>query len=106
MLPWQARLFHTYGRFLQWYHRNTIEGLEHLLSPGPKLGVGYHGRGLPVEGFILSYEVWRHRGYLPHLFANEAMLRLPLFGELLKQSGCLASRGPELEAAIKRGEVL
>lgn len=86
------------------YHRFEIIGLESLLAPGAKLIVGYHGRPLAIDLCMLTAVLQRRLGYLPHgiihgYFGHDRALR-----RLIDGLGFLIGDGPELFAAVARGE--
>jgi 1-acyl-sn-glycerol-3-phosphate acyltransferase len=86
------------------WHRYSVEGLEHLRTPGSKLLIAYHGRGIPLDLALLAEEVRRVEGYLPRSIVHEGLWHIPLFPEYLAANGCIRGDGPELRGAIARGE--
>lgn len=88
------------------WHRYSVEGLEHLRAPGPKLLVAYHGRGIPLDLALLAEEVRQLDGYLPRSIVHQGLWHIPLFSKYLEASGCIPGDGPELRAAITRGETV
>lgn len=106
MLPVQTRAYHQYLRFLRRWHRFTAEGLEHLLSPGAKLLVGYHGRGLPMDLGNLGLIIYEQKGYLPKTITHAVTHKIPGVRELFQAWGGIPGDGPEVAECIQRGEVL
>lgn len=88
------------------WHRYSVEGLEHLRSPGAKLLLAYHGRGIPLDLALLAEEVRHSEGYLPRSIVHEGLWHIPYFPKYLEESGCIPGDGPELRAAISRGETV
>jgi 1-acyl-sn-glycerol-3-phosphate acyltransferase len=86
------------------WHRYSVDGIEQLRTPGAKLLVAYHGRGIPLDLALLAEEVRRLDGYLPRSIVHEGLWHIPLFPEYLKANGCISGDGPELRAAVARGE--
>ncbi len=84
-------------------HRYTATGMEHLLSGGAKLIVGYHGRPLAWDLCILSAHLHGRLGYLPHGIVHGSFTVGPL-AQLTRDLGFVAADGPELVAAVARGE--
>lgn len=105
-LPLRTRLYLSYVRFLRRYHRFSVEGLHHVLEPGAKLAVGYHGRGLPMDLGILQVILYEARGYLPKSITHAALYRLPLARDLFPYWGGVPGDGPEVAEAVGRGEVV
>ncbi|HRI70813.1 MAG TPA: hypothetical protein PK156_41555, partial [Polyangium sp.] len=55
---------------------------------------------------LLAEEVRAASGYLPRSIVHEGLWRIPLFPEYLEANGCIPGDGPELRAAISRGETV
>lgn len=87
-------------------HRYSVEGLEHLLTPGPKLLIAYHGRGIPLDLALLAEEVRRIAGYLPRSIVHQGLWDIPFFSTYLAASGCIPGDGPVLREAVRRGEAV
>lgn len=94
-----------YWAVMQRYHRYEVQGLEHLRG-GPALLIGYHGRVVARDLCMLSVEIHRRLGYLPHVVANQLLLRTPYVRALTSALGFVAGDHPSLEAAVRRGEHL
>ncbi len=85
------------------WHRFQTQGLEHLLTGQPSLIVGYHGRPLAWDLCMLTVEVHRRLGYLPHGVVHAGLGAGPM-ANVLRDLGFVTGEGPELEAAVQRGE--
>ena len=85
------------------WHRYETQGIEHLLTGQPCLIVGYHGRPLAWDMCMLSVEVHRQLGYLPHGVVHSGLGAGPM-ATVLRGLGFVTGDGPELEAAVQRGE--
>jgi 1-acyl-sn-glycerol-3-phosphate acyltransferase len=106
MLPVRTRAYFAYLRFLRRYHRFSMEGLERLLSPGAKLVVGYHGRGLPMDLAIVTLEIYERKGYLPRSITHRALYELPVARALFPYFGGVSGDGPEVARAFGSGEAV
>lgn len=100
---WKKTLM-LYCRFLRHYHRFSVAGLEHVLSDGPKLLVGYHGRGLPMDLGMISYEVYARQGYVPHALMHRRLWDIPIVRDMVDGWGAIPGDVPRLDEAIARGE--
>jgi len=87
------------------WHRYSVEGLEHLLDGGPKLIVGYHGRLLAWDLCILTTVLYDRLGYLPHSVVHD-MFATGKLRRVVDELGFVTSDGPDLDAAVARGEHL
>ena len=85
------------------YFRYTVEGLEHLASHEAAIVVGYHGRPIAYDLFLLGAEVHREQGYLPLAIVHHDFLRWPATRWLTEGLGWATGRGPELEHALESG---
>jgi hypothetical protein len=103
-LPRQAWL--AYWRYRRRYHRYSVEGLEHLLVDEPRLIAGYHGRPLAYDMCILTVELYERLGYLPHGMVHRGVDLIPPMRWLKEALGFVVTDGPDLEAAVRRGEHL
>ena len=99
-------LWLTTFRLLRRYHRYQATGLETLLEPGAKLIVGYHGRPLALDQCILTVSLYERLGYMPHGFIHGAFDKHPALKWLIDGLGFMTGDGPELAAAVARGEHL
>jgi 1-acyl-sn-glycerol-3-phosphate acyltransferase len=88
------------------WHRYSVEGMEHLRSPGAKMLLAYHGRGIPLDLALLGEEVRKSEGYLPRSIVHEGLWRIPYVASLFEEGGCVPGDCPELRAAISRGETV
>ncbi len=93
-----------YWRFWQWYHRYGVDGLEHLDGPGAKLIVGYHGRPLAYDMCMLTVALYDRYGYLPHGVVHRGLESWPSIKRHVDAMGFVTRDGPDLAAAIDRGE--
>ncbi|QRN95846.1 acyltransferase family protein [Archangium violaceum] len=93
----------TFG-LLRRYHRYRILGLETLLEPGTRLIVAYHGRPLAFDQCMLTTVLHERLGYLPHGIIHEAFDQHPALRWLKEGLGFVTRDGPELAAAVARGE--
>ncbi|MCY1078667.1 lysophospholipid acyltransferase family protein [Archangium lansingense] len=89
---------------LRRYHRYRVIGLETLLEPGAKLIVAYHGRPLAFDQCMLTVVLHERLGYLPHGIIHGAFDENPVMKWLINGLGFVTKDGPELEAAVARGE--
>jgi 1-acyl-sn-glycerol-3-phosphate acyltransferase len=96
----------SYWRFWQRYHRYTVDGLEHLDGPFAKLIVGYHARGTAMDMCMLTVALFDRYGYLPHGFVHRSVENFPPVRWFTHSLGFLVRDGPELEAAVRKGEHL
>lgn len=95
---WLA-IFHALGR----YHRYQTAGLEHLLEGSSALIVGYHGRPLAWDLCMLTVELHRRTGAMPHGIVHRAFAAGPV-GNVVRDLGFLTDDGDAIAAAIRRGE--
>jgi len=85
------------------YHRYEVEGLDRLLVRDPMLVAGYHGRPAAWDLCMLSVLLYDRLGYLPHSFFHTALMKWPI-GWMSRGLGAVTADGPELDAAVERGE--
>jgi 1-acyl-sn-glycerol-3-phosphate acyltransferase len=90
-------------RFLQLYHRYTVEGLEHLDGP-PALIVGYHGRPLALDMCMLTVALHDRLGYLPHGIVHRGVETVPALKWFADGLGFVTEDGDGVAAAVARGE--
>jgi hypothetical protein len=95
-----------YWRFWQRYHRYTVEGLQHLDGPRAALIAGYHARGIAMDMCMLTVAVYDRYGYLPHGFVHRSVETFPHVRWFTDGLGFVCRDGPELAAAVVRGEHL
>ncbi len=97
---------YAYLAAMKRWHRHSIDGLERLTAPGPKLVVAYHGRGIPLDLALVGEEIRKRSGYLPRNAVHAGLWAIPKARPLLEAAGCVPGDGPELRAALGRGEVV
>jgi 1-acyl-sn-glycerol-3-phosphate acyltransferase len=85
------------------YFRYEVEGLEHLASHEARIVVGYHGRPLAYDLFMLGAELHRMQGYLPLAIVHHDFLRWPATRWLVEGLEWTTGRGPVLEQALADG---
>jgi 1-acyl-sn-glycerol-3-phosphate acyltransferase len=85
------------------YFRYEVEGLEHLASHEARIVVGYHGRPLAYDLFMLGAELHRTQGYLPLAIVHHDFLRWPATRWLVEGLEWTTGRGPVLEQALADG---
>jgi 1-acyl-sn-glycerol-3-phosphate acyltransferase len=98
------RLWLAVWRLAQRYHRYTVEGLEHLDGPRAALIVGYHGRPFAFDLCMMTVALHDRLGYFPHAIVHRGVNRVPPLGWVIRRLGGLTGDGPELAAAVARGE--
>ncbi|MCA9686360.1 MAG: acyltransferase, partial [Myxococcales bacterium] len=86
----------------RWF-RYSVEGLEHLRSHECKIVVGYHGRPLAWDLFMLGAEVHREQGYLPLALVHYDFMKWPYLRWLTEGLVWTTGKGPILDDAIARG---
>jgi hypothetical protein len=101
---WPHRLWVAYWRALQYYHRYSAEGLEHLDGGEARMIVGYHGRPLAFDMCMLTIAVYDRLGYLPHGMVHRGVEYVRPMRWLARGIGFVITDGPDLVAAIRRGE--
>lgn len=89
---------------LRRWHRYTCEGLDTLLGDEPFLVVGYHGRPIAHDLILLQEAILARKGYRPHAIVHRTLYDHPLSAPLFRGLGMLPGDGPELDAAVRRGE--
>lgn len=93
-----------YWRLMRRYHRYEVSGFEHLASGRAVLIVGYHGRPIAHDLCMLTVDVHDQLGYLPHGIIHGAFDRRPWLKAPIDELGFVTGDGPELGAAVDRGE--
>jgi 1-acyl-sn-glycerol-3-phosphate acyltransferase len=86
------------------YHRYEVIGIERLIRQDPVLIVGYHGRPSALDLCMLTVSLHERLGYLPHGIVHGALSKTPLLGEAFARLGFVTGDGPEVAAAVARGE--
>ncbi|MBZ0273372.1 acyltransferase family protein [bacterium] len=71
---------------LKTYFRYEVNGLEHIPRKGRAIIVSNHGL-LPVDGWFLFYEIWRHRGRWGRGLTDWRIYRLPWLRQLFMDMG-------------------
>jgi hypothetical protein len=94
----------AYWRFWQRYHRYSVQGLEHIDGPAPKLIVGYHARGIAMDMCMLTVALFDRYGYLPHGFVHRSVENFRPIKAFTDALGFLLGDGPEVAATVARGE--
>jgi len=98
------RLWLAAWRSFQYYHRYTVEGLEHLDVREARLIAGYHGRPLAFDMCMLTVALYDRLGYLPHGTLHRGVQYVPPMRWLAHELGFVITDGEELAAAVRRGE--
>ncbi len=98
------RLWLGYWGVQQRYHRYGVEGLERLDRPDSVLLVGYHGRPIAYDLCMLSVSMYRRFGTLPHGIIHKAVRQNGALTWLSDGLGFVTGDGPEISAAVSRGE--
>src|SRR5206468_3321047 len=97
-------LWLRFWREMQCYHRYRVEGLEHLDGGSARLIVGYHGRPFALDMCMLTVAIHDRLGYLPHGIVHRGVDAIPPLGWLVDGLGFVRGDGPDLAAAVARGE--
>lgn len=100
------QLWLAYWRYKQWYHRYTVEGLDHLDTRTSALIVGYHGRPAAWDLCMLTVALYERLGYLAHGVLNPGVDAVPALKRLSDALGFVTSDDASLAAAVRRGEHL
>jgi 1-acyl-sn-glycerol-3-phosphate acyltransferase len=85
------------------YFRYDVEGLEHLACHDTRLVVGYHGRPIAYDLFMLGAEVHHLMGYLPLAIVHRDFMRNVATRWLVEGLDWCTGRGPSLTQAIASG---
>lgn len=101
-LPMQLWL--NYWRYRRFYHRYSVEGLEHLDGAQPALIVGYHGRGLAYDLCMLTVTLYERLGYLPRTLVHRGVDSIPPLKWLSDGLGFVTGDGGAIGAAIADGQ--
>ena len=102
----QLRMWLYYWRFWMRYHRYTVEGLDQLDGPGAKMVAGYHGRGVAFDMCMINIAIYDRLHYMPHSMLHRVVGLVPYWRWLADGLGFYLDDGPELAAAVARGEHL
>ena len=92
----------SFGR----YHRYEVTGFEHLQGERAVMIVGYHGRPLAWDLLILTAEVHRRLGYLPHSVMHSIFATTQTGRNMFDALGFVEADGDRLDRAVARGEHL
>ena len=91
--------------FLRRWHRYEVaSGLEHLRVAEARLVVGYHGRPIAHDQCMLLNVLHEGLGYMPHPVFHAYFGQNGRTRRWLDDLGFVTADGPELAAAIARGE--
>ena len=86
------------------YFRAEVRGLDRL-PDGPALLVGNHNAGITfMEPFFLGRELFLQKGKLLHYLAHDAMVSLPLVGNLLMGVGAIRASHDAADKAFSAGK--
>jgi len=102
----QLALWLPYWRMLMRYHRYQVLNLERLDGPQPMLIAGYHGRGLAYDMCMINIAIYDRLHYMPHSMLHRGIVYVPWWRWLADGLGFFIGDGPELAAAVRRGEHL
>jgi 1-acyl-sn-glycerol-3-phosphate acyltransferase len=86
----------------RWF-RYEVEGMEHLRTHECKIVVGYHGRPLAWDLFMLGAEIQREQGYLPLALVHHEFMNWPYLRWLTEGLLWSTGKGPILDQAIDEG---
>jgi 1-acyl-sn-glycerol-3-phosphate acyltransferase len=81
----------------------SVSGMEHLRTHECKIVVGYHGRPLAWDLFMLGAEIHREQGYLPLALVHYDFMDWPYLRWLTEGLQWTTGRGPILDEAIAKG---
>lgn len=103
VLPSALQAWLTYWGAVARLHRYEVTHLEPLLQGTPCLIVGYHGRPIAWDMCMLTVELHRRLGYLPHGIIHGGLAKGPM-ADFVDGLGFVTADGPDLAAAVARGE--
>lgn len=95
---------HTITELLARYFRYSVDGFERLRRPGPKLLVGYHGRPIAWDLFILAGRMNRYLGRPPLSIAHRALFDVPVVGRFFEEIGAIADDDAAIQQAVAEGQ--
>ncbi|NVB42424.1 acyltransferase [Pseudenhygromyxa sp. WMMC2535] len=98
----EAHWLATMAAWRRWFNY-SVEGLEHLRTHECKIVVGYHGRPLAWDLFMLGAEIHREQGYLPLALVHYDFMKWPYLRWLTEGLEWSTGKGPILDAAIAEG---
>ena len=85
------------------YFSYTVEGMEQLATHECRVVVGYHGRPLAFDLFLLGAEIHRRQGYIPVALMHRKLMNAPYSRWLIDGLDWATGRGPVLEQAVAEG---
>jgi hypothetical protein len=91
-------------RFLRRWNRYECVGFDRLVDNPGSLIVGYHGRGVAWDLFMLTTLVEEKLGYLPRGVAHDSTFALPVVRDIARALSLVSRRGGHLQRAVERGE--
>lgn len=97
------RLWRAWARQLQLWHRYEVEGLEHLDTPGAKLILGYHGRGIATDLIILNEVLYQRHGEVPLSFMHAYTEKNTFWRWIAEGIGSVTADGPAVAQAVAAG---
>lgn len=105
MIGSQLALRHWLATMAAWrrWFSYSVDGLEHLRTHECKIVVGYHGRPLAWDLFLLGAEVHREQGYLPLALVHYDFMNWPYLRWLTEGLVWTTGKGPILDDAIAKG---
>ena len=83
-----------YWRAMSRYHRFEVRGLEHILTLGPAIIAGYHGRPGARDLCMLQARLLYDHGVQTRAIVHDVMLKVPLLGGAFEGLE-FVSRAPE-----------
>ena len=98
----EAHWLATMAMWRRWFGY-SVEGLEHLRTHECKIVVGYHGRPLAWDLFLLGAEIHREQGYLPLALVHYDFMKWPYLRWLTEGLAWSTGKGPTLDDAIAKG---
>lgn len=93
-------------RALRRWHRYSVEDLDHLLTPGPKLVVGYHGRPIAHDLCMLQTVLLDRTGHLPRAIVHDQLPGLPGLAALVEGAELLLGTEAEFDRAVREGSLV
>jgi len=100
----QLAIWLPYWRLWMAYLRYSVVGLEHLDGPRAKMVAGYHARGIAWDMCMINIALYDRLHYMPHSMLHRAVHFVPFWHWLADGLGFFISDGPDLAAAVARGE--
>lgn len=85
------------------YFSYTVEGIEQLATHECCVVVGYHGRPIAYDLFLLGTEIYARQGYIPVALMHRKLMRQPYSRWLIDGLDWATGRGPVLEQAVASG---